>query len=211
LIDRQWRTIASAILFTAVLLAGSAILFGVDNWHAYVTVIMPFQREVMLDWEGVMLVMMPTVLTGLRLLGVEAQTALAWQIAFSLACLPVVVYALWKLRGPQYQGPAALVLTGGTIVVTPYAFNYDMGALAAVAAILFARSVSANHGAGNSRSLILAAACLVLCMLPLALVLMGQAGIPLAPILIATCLLIYRRGEGLFPPHAAVFPGSTAR
>ncbi len=197
-------------MFTAILLAVSVAVFGVKDWLAYVDVVVPFQHDIMLEWGGIMLMMMPTVLSGLRQLGVEADLARNWQIAFSLACLPPLVYALWRLRGPGNELAAALVLTGGTFLVTPYSFNYDMGALAAVAAIAFAGSLAAR-AQGASTYAAGELACLLLCLLPVAIMLMGWARIPLAAPLIAACLLLCRVTGGAVHAGTGRFPHSRAR
>jgi arabinofuranan 3-O-arabinosyltransferase len=205
--DRQWRTIGWAACFTALLLTISVAVFGLEDWLAYVNVVMPFQHDIMLEWRGVMLLMMPTVLSALRLLGMEAELARAWQMAFSLACLPVVLYGLWRLRGASHQIPAALLLTGGTFLVTPYSFNYDMGALAAVAAIAFAGSAAGRAKTGAAASLAGELGCLALCLLPLGVMAMGLARVPVAAPLIALCLLLYGRPA----MDAQSFPYSRAR
>jgi hypothetical protein len=193
LFERNWLAIGWAVFFTALLLAISVAVFGIGDWLAYVNVVMFFQHDVMLEWRGAMLLMMPTVLSGLRLLGMEPETARTWQIAFSFACLPVVLYGLWRLRGPSNQMAGALMLTGGTFLVTPYSFNYDMGALAAVAAIALAGSLAGRTNNAVSNSLPVELACLALCLLPLGVMAMGLARIPVSAPLIALCLVLYGR------------------
>lgn len=185
--DRQWQAIAWAAFFTLLLLALSLAAFGPDPWRAYVSVTMPSQHEVMSTWRGIMLVMMPTVMSGLRLLGAEAAVAQGWQAAFSLACLPAVLWLLWRNRASQGDpATSALILTAGTVLVAPYSFNYDMGALAGVAAAMFAREVSPGPGRPARASVVIA--CLVLFMLPTLTMQLGLLGLPVVPFLAAACL-----------------------
>ncbi len=182
--ERQWQTIGWGVFFTLLLLALSVTAFGLEPWHAYLEVIMPYQVEVMATWKGVMLVMMPTVMSGLRLLGVEASVAQPFQTAFSLACLPAVLWLIWRLRGAHGDpAVAAFVLAAGTFLVTPYSFTYDMGALAAVSAALLSRAivtgVNAMAGAATVMALMLT------CLLPVLTMLLGLVNLPLVPLLIA--------------------------
>jgi hypothetical protein len=162
---------------------------------------MPHQHEVMTTWQGVMLVMMPTVLSGLRLLGVEPGLAQAWQTAFSLACLAPVLWLLWRLRAPLGDpAAAALVLTAGTVLVAPYSFVYDMGALAAVGSAMFAREAAPAGNGGAQWRPLLATACLLLCLLPVLTMLLGLLGLPVAPLLAAAALAVLALPAAL--PHA---------
>ncbi len=187
--DRQWQTIGWGVFFTLLLLALSVTAFGLEPWHAYFEVIMPFQVEVMTTWEGVMLVMMPTVMSGLRLLGAEAGVAQSFQTAFSLACLPALVWLIWRLRGP-HGDPAisAFALTAGTFLLTPYSFTYDMGALAAVSAALLARMAATGINGFAATATVLAL--MLAALLPLMTMLLGVIHLPVTPLLIALFLWV---------------------
>jgi hypothetical protein len=74
----------------------------------------------------------------------------------------------------------AFALLCATFVVSPYGFDYDMGALAVASAAF----LSAQNGAGRGgRAMLLAVALLPAFVFPL-----GSAGLPIAPLLLATAL-----------------------
>lgn len=183
LFSRQWATIAWAGFFTILFVALSGIAFGVESWKAYVEVVVPYQHGVMTGWEGAMLVMMPTVSSGLRQIGIDSQTALAFQTAFNVLCLPVALFALWKARAGGLAMVAAFVF--GSFLAAPYSFNYDTGAMVVACAAL-----AALPGApGDSRRLFAA----FLCLLPATVMFFGILGLPIAPLLILAGLILWIR------------------
>lgn len=181
LFSRHWAAIGWAALFSLLFAGLSIPAFGIESWRAYFEVVMPFQHGVMTQWVGIMLVMMPTVLSGLRHLGFDAHTALAFQTVFNLACLPLVLYALWRVRNTGLPRAAVFVL--GTFLVTPYSFNYDMGAMTAVCAAL----ASAPGPWSDSRRLFAA----FLCLLPATLIFFGFAYLPISPLFILVALVLW--------------------
>lgn len=173
LFARQWRVILSASGFSIGLVLLSVLAFGGESWRAYLTVSVPFQQEVMTQWTGGMLLMMPTVLSALRMLGFDPQIASSAQMLFALVMLPIALLVLWRARSPL-QALFALAL--GTFLVLPYSFNYDMGALVSASALLLALP----HRRAMSEKLLLAA----LCMAPVLVILTGLAAVPLTPLLL---------------------------
>jgi len=167
---RLWTAIFWAVLFTLLLTMLSAATFDLEAWIRYVEVVMPFQHSVMTEWSGVMLLMMPTVSSGLRLLGFGSEFALAVQTLFILLCLPFVIHALWRHAADPLR--RAVALTIGTFLAAPYSFNYDMGAVVTTAAALLAVRP-------EFRSAVISA---MLCLLPVAVMLAGLAQFPLAPL-----------------------------
>jgi hypothetical protein len=86
-----------------------------------------------------------------RTLGFTPATAFAAHGVFAAIALPLVVWLMWKVRDPLHR---AFVLLAGTFLLTPYSFNYDMGALGLAAALL-AQTLA-------FRSFCLAATCIAL-------------------------------------------------
>ena len=179
LMARQWATFLWASVLTLALFAASVAAFGFESWTRYVLEVVPFQHVVMTSWEGSMLVMMPTVLSGLRSLGWEAASAMPWQTVFNIACLPLVIAALWRNRDDPAMRASAFAL--GSFLVAPYSFNYDMGA-AVVAMAAFAASA---RWAGDARPVF----ALLVCLLPGLVMILGLAGMPIAPAMLVIAFL----------------------
>jgi hypothetical protein len=178
LLDRNWRTIAWASAWSVVLVVLSAVLFGWQSWFAYATETVQYQQFVMTGWTGVFLPMMPTAFGSMRTLGLTPEIAQLVQWPVSVLSAALVVWLLWKDRDPLRR---VFALTCGTFLVSPYGFNYDMGALAVIAACL----VGSNRVTSN-RALI---ALSVVAALPAAVMNLGRTGIPVAPLLLAAALL----------------------
>ena len=176
--DRNWRVLAWTVVCTVALAGLSVLLFGFESWQAYFREVIPYQQSVMTDWYGIFLRMMPSVFGSVRTLELAPATAFAAHWVFAAIALPLLVWLLWKVRDPL---PRAFTLLAGTFLLTPYSFNYDMGALSLVAALL-AQSLAL-------RSLRLAALCVALvAVLPGVMTALGLAGLPLSPVLLAAAV-----------------------
>jgi arabinofuranan 3-O-arabinosyltransferase len=133
--SRQWRTIATAAVTAALLAASSIALFGFGAWlalpHGLVV-----QTETSLlatthsNWRY-----LQTVYGLTRQL--EGTSAMAWlaQMA-TTAGLAAVVWRIW--RSPLCYALKAATLAAAALLATPYAFAYDMAAIAIPAAFLVA-------------------------------------------------------------------------
>jgi hypothetical protein len=141
LLDRNWALLRWATFFTLVLVALSAFLFGVTAWRDFFANIIPNQQVVMADWTGGFLLMMPTTFGGLRALGFDARLAIGLHCIVAIAAGVAAFWLLRRLRDPLHR---AFVLLARTLLISPYAFSYDMGALC-VAAALVAQSSRASH------------------------------------------------------------------
>jgi hypothetical protein len=137
LLDRNWRLFAWATGFTLLLVGASTALFGLDVWRLYFSQIVPYQNLVMTHWAGLFLRMMPSTFGSIRTLGYTPAMAFAVQAVISVIAFAVLVRLLFLLRDPLERAFAILV---GTLLITPYAFNYDMGAVSVVAACLALRA-----------------------------------------------------------------------
>ena len=179
LYDRNWRTIGWALLASALLVALSAAMFGIASWAAYVTDALAYQRSVMTDWYGIFLRMMPTVFGSVRTLGFSPATATQAQLPVTICAFAAVLWLLYRERDGLRR---AFTVTCATFLVTPYAFNYDMGALCVCAAVL----AGARRETGPR----------ALSLLPIALVAaissavtnLGRANIPVTPLVLAAGL-----------------------
>lgn len=133
--ERNHRAILWTVLFSALLAGVSTWLFGWASWAAYLGEGLAYQRQIMTEWDGVFLQMMPTFFAALRQSGLGGNAALAMHMALAL---PTCACVIWKM----FKSPPGIVrdlqFVLATFVLTPYAFNYDCGALIALLAILFA-------------------------------------------------------------------------
>lgn len=130
ILDGNWRMLRWAVVFAAALVWASIGLFGMDAWRAFFGEVVPYQQYVMSRWLGGFLWMMPTPFGSLRLLDVYSTTALMGQLLLSLLALAVMLRLLLISRDPLER---CFVVATGTFLVTPYAFNYDMGATSVIA------------------------------------------------------------------------------
>lgn len=178
--SRNWRTVGWSAFFTAILIGLSAALFGVDSWRAYLADTLAYQRSVMTDWYGIFLSMMPTVFGGVRSLGLPPGLALQMQLPVSIFAAALVV---WILRNETDPLRRIFAVTGGTFLITPYAFNYDMGALSAVAAML----AGSNYAPARRPAVMVIA---VIAAIPAAVTNLGRANLPITPLILAAALIV---------------------
>jgi len=178
--DRNWRTAAWSVLVGVLLVALSAALFGVASWSAYLTDTLAYQRSVMTDWYGIFLRMMPTMFGSMRTLGFSPAIAAQAQLPVTIVGLAAVLWLLYRERDGLRR---AFAITCGTFLVTPYAFNYDMGALCVCAALLAGRAHEPESGALRRLPIALVA------VIPAAVMNLGRAGVPITPLILAVGLL----------------------
>lgn len=175
--DRNWKTIGWSAVFTLMLVALSAAIFGFASWSAYLTDTLAYQRAVMTNWTGIFLMMMPTTFASARVLGLSPQLAYLIQWPVSIAGAVLVLWLLWKEKDALRR---LFVLTCGTFVISPYAFNYDMGALCVVAALLVG-SQRVNRSSTIAISIVAG--------LPAAVMNLGRSNVPIAPALLCAALI----------------------
>lgn len=134
---RQWRSIAAAAATVMLLLGASLLLHGVEAWEQYRTITAPFQLALATDVAPLRLyhLMMASPLTALRLLAFPLSLAMALQLAIGIAVAMATLRQFPKLRTLAER---AMWLGCGSLLITPYGFNYDAGVLtvAAVAGIM---------------------------------------------------------------------------
>jgi alpha-1,2-mannosyltransferase len=129
LVIGAWRTLASAAATAAVLLALSAALFGIEPWMKYFSVTGPLTAVGMQGFKGFYTLMMASVLAGGQVFKLPYSASVALQIGVAL---PVIAAASWAVRRTADPHKRAFVLSCAAPLITPYAFNYDLTALAAV-------------------------------------------------------------------------------
>lgn len=124
-----WRVIASAAVTAIALVAVSAAIFGLDAWGQYLSLTSTYQTGLLQRFQGFYTNMMVSVLACLRLAGLSYASAMAAQAAVAIGAIAGAVWAVRQVGDPCGR---AFILVTATLLATPYAFNYDMTALAAV-------------------------------------------------------------------------------
>ena len=183
--DRNWPALLWSAVFTMVLVAASIAFFGLDSWHAYLTSTLAYQRYVMTNWTGIFLLMMPTVFGSVRALGGSPESAIAMQLPVSIAAAALVAWLLHRERDALRR---TFIVVCGTVLITPYVFNYDLGALCVVAALCAASPGIASHRATATIMAVVAGLAAIVTNL-------GRAGLPIAPLLLAAGLLALMPSE----------------
>ncbi len=129
--DRQWRTMVFTALTAGVLVALTAAALGPPIWLAWLASMPRYEHQYGLN--PVMLVRNLTPFAWLASHGAPG----AW--AYALA--PLAMVAIWlTFRRTQRLAERSLALIGATLLVIPYALNYEMALLAPAAAALLART-----------------------------------------------------------------------
>lgn len=176
LMERRWSEIFWACVFTVAFIGLSIGLMGVQPWSDFLAKVLPHQKEIMSSGSGIMMYMMPTFMIALRLLGMAEESALGFQFAFSIACLSIAFIAL---RRAESGVGKALALTISTALIAPYSFNYDMGTMVTAASAGLAASRPSHRKVWYG----------ALCLLPVLMMPLGLAALPLAPIILLTALV----------------------
>lgn len=191
LIERNWATILWSAVFTLALAGLSVVLLGSASWQAFLTETTAYQQLVMTDWDGLFLSMMPTVFGAARTLGIDSAVASVLQWPVSIAAAGVAVWLFLKDSCPLRR---SFTLLCATFLVSPYGFDYDMGALSVAAALMATRSGLLWRPA---RYLLIAVALLPALVLPLGILKMPVAPLILLAALVAQLVEVSRRNEPL--------------
>jgi arabinofuranan 3-O-arabinosyltransferase len=181
----QWRACVSAAVTAIFLVAASAAAFGVDGWAAFPLAIFAEGSETMStspDW-GFML----ETVYGLVLV-LRGGAALAW-LAQGVAAVSVglIVWLVW--RSPVRYALKAATLSAATLIATPYAFAYDLAAIAIPVAFLASDQIRRGLLRGEQTTMI-SLFVASLAVIPTA----GKAPVG-AVILVALFCLILRRAS----------------
>jgi len=128
---RHWQAFAAAAVTAVLFAALSMLTLGTEPWIAFWNNI-PLARAVfedgMIQWSK-----FPTVYAALRLAGIGLTAAYVLHTVFAAIVAGTVAWVWW--RKPPLPLRAA-VLTTGTLLVTPYMFDYDYAVLAIPLALL---------------------------------------------------------------------------
>ncbi len=124
-----WRTIAAATA-TALLLVGASIaVLGLAPWQHFLTETSAYQYALLQQFRGFYPMMMMSAFADARSLGLPMAAAWALQLAVAV---PVLVATVWAARRGRDPARRAATVAVAAVLLTPYAFNYDLTAIAAV-------------------------------------------------------------------------------
>jgi hypothetical protein len=182
-----WRVIAAASVTTLTLVAMSVAVFGVEPWRQYLEVTSGYQVLLLERFQGFYISMMVSGVAGARASGLSYPAGLALQ---AMLALPVLAAACWAVRKTADPRRRAFVLASAAPLVTPYAFNYDLTALAAVLVWQLVRPLPQDRG----QVLLLGLAWLV----PIMAMYLNVAGVGVAPLILAAvfALSVYQAVGG---------------
>jgi hypothetical protein len=131
--SRQWRAVASAGVATALLAAASVAVFGADAWAAFPNAFVEQSKLNLGAGSDSNWGYLQTVYGLSRNLNIAANAAWLIQSLTTLA-VAIIVWILWQ--SPVRYPLKAATLSAAALVATPYAFAYDMAALAIPVAFL---------------------------------------------------------------------------
>jgi hypothetical protein len=187
--ERQWRVIIAATVTAILLVALSAMLFGMRDWVDYVTIVLPYQGEVMRTLGGDFPFIMASAFGSGRSLGFDASTAMWIHLPFAVFGALIFLYGLLRLENPRSRGQLMLL---ASFLIMPYSTAYDLGAVVAMLILTPAKETDLGRSSNAlRRGLVIVMAILPILMLPL-----GKAGYPITPIVFAAAaLLVVRQGR----------------
>jgi hypothetical protein len=180
----QWRAFASAAVAALILAAASVIAFGTGTWAAFPQELVAQANGSLFADSQVQWGYLQTVYGLVRYL--NGGPTLAWLAqGATTSAATVTVWFIWRSRTPYVL--KAATLSAGTLIATPYAFDYDLAAIAIPVAFLARDQIDRGLLSGEQTILLAAFA--------LAFVEIAAAGrLPVGAVILAALLcLIVRR------------------
>lgn len=185
--ERRWAVIAATAATTIVLVVLSILAFGPQSWSDYVRYIVPKQTDIMNTFGGDFPHMIGSAFGSARSLGLDAASAMRIHLPFALVGFALFLLSLWRLSSPQSRAFAMLI---ANMLVVPYSVAYDFGALATFAALWPLDRQQPLPALPLRLSLILVA------ILPIGMLPLGQAGLPLTPLILLAAFATLLSDEG---------------
>jgi alpha-1,2-mannosyltransferase len=138
----RWRSFAAAAATVALLVLATTLAFGPQVWHAFLES-SRFARLVVLEQGDPGFYKMQSLFAWARMWGAPIPLAYALQAALAAGLTAALVW-LWRSGASYPLKAAALCL--GTILATPFTFDYDMVLLAPAIALFAADGVARGFG-----------------------------------------------------------------
>jgi arabinofuranan 3-O-arabinosyltransferase len=147
---RQWRACVSAAVTAIFLVAASAAAFGVDGWAAFPRAIFAEGGETMFastDWGFLLQTVYGLILV------LHGGAGLAWLAqGLAMASVGIIVWLVW--RSPIHYALKAATLSTAALIATPYAFAYDLAAIAIPVAFLASDQIRCGLLGGEQTTMI---------------------------------------------------------
>jgi alpha-1,2-mannosyltransferase len=122
---RRWRALASMVSTALVLVLGSALVFGLKTWQAFLDN-SSFVRRI-LESGAAPGHKSPSVFAAARMLAAGVTTAYGLQMVAAVMAIGVVCYIWRRRREPEIANP---ILVLGILLSTPYLLVHDLTFLA---------------------------------------------------------------------------------
>jgi hypothetical protein len=198
----RWRTVVAMGLSALALVGASAAAFGVDAWIAFARTLPLVSHN--LASGALPLAKDPSVYAALRQLGAPQAVALGANLALALPVLALTLKA-WRDGAPLPLRAGMSV--AAVLIASPYAFDYDLAALAVPLGVL-AQHLGVQGGRPGLRALVAAGFAAPFGLEPLSLF----AHLQLAPLLLVALFAgLWRAAYADAPRRRAVTPrGGTA-
>jgi hypothetical protein len=146
----QWRACVSAAVTAIFLVAASAAAFGLEGWIAFPRAIFAEGGETMFassDWGFLLQSVYGLILV------LHGGAALAWLAqGVATAGAGVIVWVVW--RSPARYALKAATLSTAALIATPYAFAYDLAAIAVPVAFLASDQIRCGLLRGEQTTII---------------------------------------------------------
>ena len=126
-----WRTIGVAALVAIAIHGLSAIVFGAESFPAFLSALDRIQTQVATGGADTPPYAMTTLFAQLRIWGIFGTPALWAHIAFAVT---IIAFVTWQWRAQSSEDNHSLylaaLLCASAILITPYAYAYELAALA---------------------------------------------------------------------------------
>jgi hypothetical protein len=183
LAGRHTTAFLAATAVTIATIGGSVLLFGISPWPAYLSGAVAVQRAFLETGGGPAILTSPSFFIAGRILGLPIGVAYALQAIASL-CVIGACIRVFARRSGDGALKAALVMIGA-FLVTPYSSSSDLCIVAAAQILAFARGAPRGSAALWVQGLVW--------LLPLVMLPLGVAHIPIAPFALGALFYLLMR------------------
>jgi hypothetical protein len=193
LADRRFVAFSSAALTTVTASVLSYLILGAETWRAFISSVTDTRTLVLeqgaMGWEK-----LQSAFAAMRMLGAGVEVAYAAQAVVTVFAAVAVI---WIWRRPLAMPLKGAALVTGTLLATPYAFDYDMMLLSLPIAWLAVEGLRTRFLDWEKIALF------GVWLLPIMSRAIGSLGLPVAPVVLSIfLLLILRRAAGTAPQVA---------
>lgn len=137
---RRFETIAAAAVTTAAMALVSVAAYGIEPWLAFADLLSRFSAFALADTNATAY-KFQSLFGMLRTLGIPTSAALAAQAVLALA-LAALTWRLWRVPGSHDLKSG--VLLASAVLVSPYAYHYDLTVLTLAQAFLLRHILAAT-------------------------------------------------------------------